>query len=222
MEKALAERHATGCYRSVLSDVAALAPGPDVERLAVVHLHDPDPEVAADAASALGHYGSASAEGALWRRMREWHEQWQGNAAKVEPSEGHSAPVQGQLEWHLCESLALSPSWLADRAKLQRLESLCVTGNERNSVHSYLAAWAAPLRISYGGEGDTWDVVQYSQLSTFAALETKLAQFPHGTRFLLSPVNFPDAQQQNRAYRRLRPFLQSRGLAVTEEAWSVP
>jgi len=69
LKKALAAHKDTGCYRSVLSDVAALQAGPDVERLAVLHLNDPDTAVAADAAKTLGMYGSAASEPALWARI---------------------------------------------------------------------------------------------------------------------------------------------------------
>lgn len=217
MRKVLASRRGTGCYRSVLSDVAALASGPDVERLAVTHLHDPDPEVAVDAVKALGAYGSRAAEAPLWARMREWRRQWAGKAGQIEPTDQNMAPVPGQLEFALTQALATAPGWLADRAKLQALRSLCVTEGARGNMAGFLREWATPVSITYGGERDQWSVVQYGQLPSLAALENKLAQFPRGTRFRLSSSNLSDRIQRARAFGRLKPFLAKRGMQIDTE-----
>jgi len=219
MKKALAARKGTGCYQTLLSDVAALYMCPEVERLAVAHLHDLAPEVAIDAADTLGVHGSAAAEEPLWTRLREWHQQWAGKAGLLDPTDGNLAPARGGLEYALTLALARSPNWLADPAKLRVLEALCVTGYERGNVHDYLQSWITPLRINYEGDGDTWSIVQYSRLTLFAALEAKLAQFPRGTRFLLSSVNFRDASQQEAIYRRLRPLLERHSLIVTQQGF---
>jgi hypothetical protein len=99
-ERTLASRTGSFHYRYILSGVAALIPGPDpdVERLAISHLHDPDPEVIADAVRTLGTYGSRAAEAPLWARMREWHQQWAGKAEQMEPTEQITFPVPRQLE----------------------------------------------------------------------------------------------------------------------------
>jgi len=210
MRRALASREKSGWYRSVLSDVAALAPGPDIERLAVAHLHDPDIGVEADAVKTLGAYGSPAAEAPLWARMREWHRQWAGKAAQI-------TPEVGQLEYVLSFALATSPGWLADRAKLQALENLCVTPGARSNMAGLVKEWAAPISITYMGERDDWSVVQYRQISSLAALESKLAQFPRGTRFRLAHWNFPSRAEQTRAFGRLKPFLAARGMRLEEE-----
>ncbi len=66
--KVLASRTGSFRYRDILSSVAALAPGPDVERLAIAYLYDPDPEVVVDAAKTLGAYGASAAEAPLLAR----------------------------------------------------------------------------------------------------------------------------------------------------------
>ena len=131
MKRALARCKGTGWYRSVLSDVAALAPGPDVGELAAAHLHDPDTGVEADAVKTLGACGSPAAEAPLWARMREWHQQWAGKAEQI-------TPVSGELEYALSQALATAPGWLADRAKLQTLQSLCVTEGAHGNVAGFL------------------------------------------------------------------------------------
>lgn len=210
MRKVLATRKKTGCYRFVLGEVAALAPGPDVERLAVAHLHDPDTPVVADAVKTLGAYGSPAAEAALWARMRQWHQQWAGKAIPV-------TSEAGQLEYALSFALATSPGWLADRPKLQALENLCVTSNARSNMAGFVKEWAAPISITYMGERDDWSLVQYDQLPSLAALENKLSQFPRGTRFRLSSSNLSDRIQQMQAFKQLKPFLEKRGMQIDTE-----
>ena len=51
-KKALASRKDTGCYRYLLSEVAALCPCAVLKVLTLEHLKDPDPQVAADAVKA--------------------------------------------------------------------------------------------------------------------------------------------------------------------------
>ena len=217
MRIALASRKDTGCYRSVLSDVAALAPGPDVERLAVAHLHDPDLAVEADAAKALGAYGSRAAEARLWARFKEWHQQWAGKADQVDPSGLNSNTPAWQLEYTLTQALATAPGWLLPPAKLQTLKSLCVTQNAQSNVAEFLRQWQTPVRITYGGEHDEWIVAQYGQLPSLAALQNKLAQFPRGTHFVLSATNFRSTLQQTQALKQLQPFLTARGMHLDIE-----
>ncbi len=220
IRKVLAARKNTGCYLSVLSDVAALQSGPEVEHFALRHLHDPDTEVAADAAKMLGENGSPRDESALWARLREWHKHWAGKADRLEPTDAQPSSVESELEFRLINAIAVSPRWLTNRAQLQALDKFCVTRGAHQNVQSFLQAWtpsAGPISISFGGYADTWIVVQYNSLPSFTALEDKLAQFPRGTRFRLSLVNFLDAASQTQAFTRLRPFLKQRGMLLQIE-----
>ncbi len=225
MRKALATRKDTGCYRFVLSDVAALQTGPDLEHLAVRHLHDPDTEVAADAAKMLGENGSPRDEPALWARLREWHTHWAGKADLIEPTDLRVSSMESELEFRLVDALAVSPKWLTTQTQLQALDKLCVTTGAHQNIQTCLQAWTPPtdpISIIYGGEADDWIVVQYKSLPSFAALEDKLAQFPRGTQLRLSRTNFPDAASQAQAFARLKPFLKSHGTLLTLEPFSHP
>ena len=215
LDKALASRTGSFHYRYILSGVAALAPGPDVERLAIAHLDDADPGVVIDAVKTLGTYGSSAAEAPLWARMREWHQQWAGKAEQLTAgSVGVVPPGSGELEYVLTFALSTAPGWLADRAKLQTLQSLCVTEGVRGNIAGLLREWTSPIRINFEGVTGQWLVVQYRHLASLAALENKLAQFPRGTRFRLSPFNFPIPMQQAQAFRQLKPFLEKRGMQI--------
>lgn len=221
MRKALATRTETGCYRSVLSDVAALRYGPDLEHLAIAHLHDPDPQTAADAAKTLGEYGSPAAEAALWARMREWHREWAGKAVQLAATDRNPVPVQGQLEYALTFALAVSPQWLLDLTQLQTLDSLCVTSSAKQNIESFMQHWADPVVITSGGGRDDWMLLQFMSLPSFGALESKLSQFPRGTRFVLSRTNFMDEAEQAAAFKRLAPFLRQRKMQVTVQGFPV-
>ncbi len=71
VQASLAARKTTGCYRMLLQDLGkSLA---KVEQLAISELDDADLEVANDAALALGKWGTAKAEAALWARLKRFH-----------------------------------------------------------------------------------------------------------------------------------------------------
>ena len=212
LDKALASRTGQFHYRYILGGLAALIPGPDpdVERLAIAHLRDPDLEVVVDAVKTLGAYGSSAAEAPLWARMREWHRQ---EVGKSEPSTSPS----GEMEYVFANALATAPGWLADRAKLRALEDLCITPNGRVNVAALFQQWQEPVTITLLHEQGQWSVVQYGQLLSLAALESKLAQFPRGTQFRLAHWNFPSRAEQAQAFGRLKPFLEARGMRLEEE-----
>ncbi len=212
MRDALASRKKSGWYKSVLSDVAALlpSPDPDIDRLAIAHLDDPDPEVGVDAIRMLGAYGSPAAEAPLWARMRDWHRQEVGKAER-------STPAPEELEYVFTNALATSPGWLADRAKLRALEDLCITPNGRANVAAFFQQWQEPVTVTFMRDQGQWSVVQYGQLPSLAALERKLAQFPRGSRFRLAHWNFPGRAEQAQAFGRLKPFLEARGMRLEEE-----
>lgn len=71
VEASLQARQSTGCYRLLLQELGAELP--QAEPVALDALNDPDLEVAADAALALGHWGTARAEPALWARMEKFN-----------------------------------------------------------------------------------------------------------------------------------------------------
>lgn len=220
LKLALIPRAGYGCSRYVLGSVAALRYGPDVERLAVAHLHDPDAQTAADAAKTLGAYGSPAAEAALWTRMREWHLEWRGHAAQIEPTE-NPASETWELEYALTQALATAPGWLLNANQLRALDALCVTSGGHQNIGPLAKDWTIPIGIAYD-DGNLWRVAQYGQMPTLAVLETKLAQFPRGTRFQLSPFGFSGRAEQAQAFARLKPFLEKHKMSLIMEPVPYP
>ena len=112
MAAALAARKGTGCYRYVLVDLGAQLP--KAERSAMEALDDPDPELVGDAVEALGRWGSAGAEKALWGRLERTHKEWDGRQDQLRSTPDFQSPgVRGAaLEQGLVSAIAESPNWL--------------------------------------------------------------------------------------------------------------
>jgi hypothetical protein len=76
LEQAMAARTDRGCYTSLLSDVAGVTWNPVVKQQALLTLHDPSPDAAADAARALAVYGGKETQSLLLSALEEWSRKW--------------------------------------------------------------------------------------------------------------------------------------------------
>ena len=147
LNKALAARggNYSGCYSSTFKDVPPLHMSKEVEDAATASLDDEDAEVASQAASVLGQYGSADAEKALWRRLEKWHEANESRSEEISkqnpgvPSRGAPA-LSGEvlIEQALRNALANGRAWVFDAEKLKRLRELCLTEHGREEVDQML------------------------------------------------------------------------------------
>ena len=134
LEKALDRRGLTGCYKTVLSDVAAYEWRPEIEQMAIARLDDPDPEVVASAAKALGDHGSATAQEALWKRLEKWHDDWKGRVSEIQEGQA-STSFQWGVEDSLWRALVkLQPGDHPDKATADRLRSLCLTTSALSEI----------------------------------------------------------------------------------------
>lgn len=200
------------CYTLLTSWLANWQMTTELKEIALAALNDPDPEVVADAAKALGEHGPPEVEQALWRRFEQWHNEWKDRKADLQSRYGHANPnyPQIKLEEALCRALAQAPAWLAEKEKLARIQQLCLTDEGQQRFAAYLDAQEIPL--SYITR-DRWSLAQY-ELSSFDALEKKLAQYPPGTvlrsRFK-DPGEFAPKEKQ---LKRLQAFVLARGLKL--------
>ena len=103
--------------KPLLSDVSTIYMCPQLQKIAVAALHDPDPAVVTDAAKALGAHGSPAAEAVLWGRLREWYQEWRGRETVL--TGGKFRGNQERPEVGLAQALATSPAWLISRAQLR-------------------------------------------------------------------------------------------------------
>lgn len=189
LDRALAQRTMTGCYRSMFDGVAALRMTPALEETAIAHLVDPDPEVVGSAIKALGTFGSSAAREPLrWQFMR-WHEQWTGRPEAVRHTQvaDLSTSHRAMVESAYIDALGRARGWLTSKSELAELRSLCVSDNCRMRADQIShSADSAAIRIFRANGADDWFVqlAQYD-LYSLAALEEKLAQFPDGTSFTI-------------------------------------
>jgi len=193
VEKAIAARgkEFTACNHGLLSDISVIHYDPVLEEIAIRTLDDRDPQVAADAATALRRFGSAAAEAPLWSAYERWSRRWQGREkqlAKTELDLGEGI-YDLTLGRALCEAIATAQGWLTDQDELHRLARINDLPIVRKQcTDQYLAAWERePLEISLHPLGRAFyaTVAQYS-VASMAELKAKLAQFPAGTHFVIS------------------------------------
>lgn len=218
IEKALASRKQTGCYRFLLTDVARLHMSDELERIAVTSLDDPDPELAAAAAGVLGSYGSAAARDALLHRFERWHEEWAGREKELlaQDESDVAAQAQTRVEAALVHALASSPAWLADKELLERLRQLCVTKNCVGEADSALKQTGTLITVFFNPmDGSVMDasLAQYNVIS-WAVLKEKVRQFPKGTTFKWASDN-PGTEADEHTFNELKEYLEKSGMKLT-------
>jgi hypothetical protein len=217
VEKALASREHTGCYKVLLTDVAKLRASRELEPIAIASLDDPDPELASDAASMLGSYGSADARDALLHRFERWHEEWAGREKELNAQdEKDGSKSQTRVEAALVHALANSPAWLADEDLLKRLRQLCVTKTCAGEADSALRQFDTSVTVFFDptdGSVVHASLAQYNVIS-WAALKEKVTQFPKGTTFKWSSDS-PGSEADGRAFAELKEYLEKAGMKLT-------
>jgi hypothetical protein len=180
----------SACRHMLLTDIGGLQNSSLLEELAVRSLSDSDPEVANNAANFLGRYGSADAEQALWNRYEAWSREWNGRADELRFVGAGKNPHlwDANLGQSLAGALASGTNWLSDESKLHRIQALSVGTNMQGDIEQALQAWSRrPFTISYiGSVPPRFTIAQYNAMS-LDSLKKKLAQFPTGTKFVLSP-----------------------------------
>ena len=197
------------CTVQYFNRTPPLAMGPPLERYLAAYLMNSDVYVKSTAARALGRYGTASALPALWDVFRYFHEYWKGKDAELEQlGEGMN------LEADLRNAIAHGRGWLVPEAGLRVIESLCISGRCVGETRQDLESVKPPLHIEiaqWASEELGARVAQYSWLDSVAAIESKLAQYPRGTRFVLyAPAGGPAAEVAN----EVRRFAEGKGLVV--------
>jgi hypothetical protein len=203
------------CSAMVLSEVASRHMTLEIEHLAVAHLDDSDPQVAAGAAATLGRYGSAEAEQPLWDRLEKWHAGWAGRVSELPNGSGPALQngLETTLEQALINALGAGQAWFAGPRELVRLSRLCVSSGGCQRVKEITeGAEATPSINVYGLAPDYRGSVAQYQTDSLDALKQKLAQFPQGTVFTWSFGG--DEKEGAAVLADLRAFLKARGMTI--------
>ena len=184
VEASLAARKVTGCYHFLLQELGDALP--KVEPLAISALNDTDLEVANDAALGLGHWGTASAEAALWARLKRFHQQWQVREGELRATPPYTDPIARAtaLESTLVNSIATGTNWICGPEKLAQLSAL-TSPRQQIQVATWGKEWAqgqALILPNWYPEGRlSFGVLQYSNLDE-QQFRAKLSQMPPGMK----------------------------------------
>jgi hypothetical protein len=225
IEEAVAARgkEFSACNHGLFQSIAEIHYDPALEEIGIHSLDDPDPQVAMTAATMLGKYGSPAAESALRERFAAWSAAWTGREAELDLTFAESSgdlAYQLGLGENLVQAIATAKSWLTDEGSLRRLSELTRVKRVRDRLNTCLAAWDnGPPIISFHNNpapsGLEARVAQY-EFHSVDEVESKLRQFPSGTKFvLMTPSHDPEADQHTLA--ELRTFLNNHGMIVAAE-----
>jgi len=208
----------TGCNHFLFVEVGKLHSDPVLEEIAYRSLLDEDAQVAANAASYLGQFGSAAAEQHLWERFEQWSNEWHGRESEFKFIFGEQNPNQEEagLGRNLAQSLATGQAWLSDSPKLQKIAQLSVQPDMRQQYQRMADTWKENWSIScfgpLGGAPSHCTILQYTGLS-FERLKEKLSQFPRGSDFKWFQTVLPKPANSDDLYTDLSRFLGERGMA---------
>lgn len=220
---ALRAREDTGCYRFLLSDLEVGLPL--AQQSAIEALDDPDLELVQNAAGALGKWGSADAESALWARLQRFHQEWAGRASELRRTPDEKSPgAQAQaLEEVLVTAIAQGSGWICPPDKLTRLAGLVLTSEHAKRVETWIEEWkqgpATIMPVWFPEDNPNYSMLQYSTLTT-DQLRVKLSQLPRGTQLqwqfwqpgqIIPPVTM---EKQEQLYERMRAVAEQNGLTL--------
>jgi hypothetical protein len=226
----LEARKATGCYKTLLEDLGKWLP--TVEPLAISDLDDPDLEVSANAARALGRWGTAKAEPALWARLTRFHQEWPAGVGELPLTDDHTrrqVEALANLERTLVQSIVTGTNWLSGPEKLTRLREL-TSREQRIQLSHLIDEWEGkdgPL-IIMPDYRDAYDQLSFGILQLNYTkldeeqLRTKLSQMPRGSKLYFqtytaeqmgSPVSM---EKQQAALQGLRKFAAQFGVTIEE------
>ena len=196
------------CTVQYFNRTPPLAMGPALEQYIAAHLMHSDVFTKSTAAKVLARYGTASALPRLWETLRYFHDYWKGK--------GDELARNGQgvaLEADLRNAIARGHGWLATEEDLHTIESLCISDRCVQETQQDLESIRAPLRIEITRQasGIYGQVAQYSGIDSIEAMESKLAEFPRGTRFILHVPGGPSAAIS----AEILNFAVDKGLVVT-------
>ena len=227
VQEVLATRKGTHCYLTLFEDLGKSLP--TVERLAIVDLDDADLNVSTSAARALGRWGSAKAEPALWARLTRFHQEWPNGVGELPLTDKDaSARVQAldNLEATLVQSIVTGRNWICGPEKLTRLRAIA-SQQHRQDLSHWTEEWensdpASRLLSPYWGPeeiGLIFTVLQYHDLDE-EQLRTKLSQMPRGSKFyfvthkaeeMSSPVSM---EKQQAVFQGLRKYTAQFGVTI--------
>ena len=226
VEASLAARKETGCYHFLFGELGDALP--KVEPLAIITLNDTDPEVASNAAAALGHWGTASAEAALWARLKRFHQEWRSRQDELRDTPPYNDPTTraSALESNLVSAIATGTNWICGPEKLERLAGLA-SPRQKMQVANWSKEWeggsASILPNWFPEDHLSFGVLQYSNLDE-QQFRAKLSQLPPGMELYFQiwkpgqispPVSM---ERQEAVFEALRTYAAQFGVTIEKKS----
>jgi hypothetical protein len=226
VEASLAARKVTGCYHFLLQELGNALP--KVESLAISSLNDTDLEVANDAALALGHWGTASSEVALWARLKRFHQELQGREGELRAMPPYTDPIARAtaLESTLVNSIVTGTNWICDPEKLAQLSALA-SPQQQIQVEAWSKQWTLGQALIqpnwYPEDRLSFGVLQYSNLDE-QQFRAKLSQLPRGMKLYFQiwkpgqispPVSM---EKQEAVFQALRTHAAQFGVTIEQKS----
>jgi hypothetical protein len=229
VQEVLAARNDISCYPNFLDNLGRSLP--TVEQFAIVDLDDADLNVSTSAARALGRWGTAKAEPALWARLTRFHQEWPNGVGEL-PLTDEDASLRAQaldnLERTLVQSIVTGTNWICGPEKLTRLREI-VSREQRIQLSHLIDEWEGEdgplILVPYWDLDDqlTFSVLQldYPGLDE-EQIRTKLSQMPRGSKLYFqtyraeqmgSPVSM---EKQQAVLQGLRKYAARFGVTVEE------
>jgi hypothetical protein len=198
------------CTLQYFTRTPPLAMNPALEQYIAAYLMHGDVHVKSTAAQVLARYGTESTLPQLWEAFHYFHDYWEGKGEELAKN-GEGAA----LEVDLRNAIARGRGWLATETDLHVIESLCSSGRCIQETQQDLESWKPPLRMEVMMQplGVSGRVAQYYRLEGVGAMESKLEQYPRGTRFIL----YAPGRQAAKAADEIRRFATEKGLVVTTQ-----
>jgi len=225
VERAVKERGTgkSACNHSVFQDISLYATDPILTDIALEALDDPDPQVPMDALIYLMSYGDKSAEQPIWNRYVEWSEKWRGRADVLKSREAGSVGNWEEvgLGENLAQALIQNQGWLATPDLISGVLERCV-GDQMCTQVKQIADQAKagpgpyPVSAYRSGQNENYQVAQYN-FKSLELLEAKIAQFPRGTRFSLTPTS-PQNRDQMQLEDRVQELFEKNGMILLRVA----
>ena len=181
------QSRSTGCWQTLLGDVADQHMMPALQLRAVAALDDSDPEILLDAIKTLGRHGTSDALPPLRAAFQRWHAAWADRAAEIVYSRTIDRPNarQGMVEDAYRQAIGAGQGWLMRADDLRELQSLCVTDNCRQQTRNMIESGDTRIMVWSVDAGEfNVELAQY-RFTSLRALEEMLARYPRGTAFVV-------------------------------------
>ena len=181
------------CMTNSLQAVIKMQRWDEVEPGIVARLNGPDLNRARQAAETLAKYGSPRAEKAVWDRLHRFHAQWaeRGNELTYRPGMAGDANEAMSFQYGLVEAIGKAQAWLLTNEEITALENLTL-GQERDNVKQW--HWSSPIDLNVSFFSDHMQATVNNQYTAtdLRSLQSKIGQYPSGTKFWLNIFGSPD------------------------------